>query len=340
MRTYPTKYGALTAITTAKTYPDGSLRSCMVNQENRLTTPVGEIIPQYRSAEFGERQKKHRSSLDFFENGELKSASLDRPALLNTPIGPMKAELVTFYQDGTLNRVFPLNGLIDGFWSETNERDLAEVLELELPTGPIRAKVISLHFYPGGSLKSVTLWPGEVITVETPLGPISCRTGISFYEDGTVRSLEPSRAVELSTPIGPIKAYDPDIIGMHADQNSVQFSPTGALTAVSTIHSGVVAVLPSGVEYRIEPYEQESYIDPAQWSTVPMKIFFTPELVQLRAEKEFEFPLSGCQFSTFARERVLQATCKDCPDDETCCQNGGPGVGDSGTCCGGGGCGG
>ena len=340
MKTYPTKYGDLKSIATAKTYPNGRLRSCMLNGETRLATTIGEIVPQYRSAEFGERQKKYRSSLDFYDNGEIKSASLDRAALLRTPLGPMKAELVTFYQDGTLNRIFPLNGLIDGFWSETNERDLAEVLEIVLPGGSIRAKVISLHFYPSGAVKSITLWPGEVVTVNTPLGPVLCRTGLAFYENGAVRSVEPSRAIELETPVGPIMAYDPDIIGMHADQNSVQFSPNGELTAVSTIHSGIIASLPEGREYRIEPFERESYIDAAQWTTVPMTVVFTAEYVRLKAEKTYEFSLSDCTFSTFTRERVWQATCKDCPDDETCCKNGGPGVGDTGTCCGGGGCGG
>ncbi|MCH8476191.1 MAG: hypothetical protein LAT55_13300 [Opitutales bacterium] len=340
MKTYQTKYGELKDITTALSYPNGALKSCMVNQENCLQTPVGEIIPQYRSAEFGERQKKHRSSLDFFADGQLKSAALDRATPIATPIGPVKAELVTFYQDGSVNRVFPLNGLIDGYWSETNERDMAEVMEVNLPNGRIRAKVIGLHFYPNGTIKSVTLWPGEVVELETPLGPFRCRAGVAFYEDGSVRSVEPAKPVELPTPIGLIKAYDPEIIGMHADQNSVQFSPAGLLTAVTTIHTGLQVETPLGEKIGIEPYEIESYIDPSQLSTVPMKIGFSEDRVFVKARETYDFALGECQFSPFERERVLQATCKDCPDDETCCQNGGPGVGDSGTCCGGGGCGG
>ena len=113
-----TRYGALAGISNSMTYKDGSLKSCMLNAENRIQTPVGEIIPQYRVAELGERQKKHRSSLSFFESGQIKSASLDRMMPLQTPIGVFKTEFVTFYEDGSVNRLFPLNGHIDGYWSE------------------------------------------------------------------------------------------------------------------------------------------------------------------------------------------------------------------------------
>ena len=82
---------------------------------------------------------------------------------------------------------------------------------------------------------------------------MTCRAGISFYETGAVHSFEPPEPLTCPRPIGPIKAYDPDIIGMHADQNSVQFSPSGDLIAVSTLQSGVRATLSSGEEYEIQP---------------------------------------------------------------------------------------
>ena len=61
-----TRYGTLSGISNSMTHPDGSLQSCILNAENRIQTPAGEIIPQYRMAELGERQKKYRSSLGFF----------------------------------------------------------------------------------------------------------------------------------------------------------------------------------------------------------------------------------------------------------------------------------
>lgn len=335
METHPTNYGELKGITSATHYKSGGLKSCMVNQKNCLQTPFGDIVPQYRSAEFGERQKKHRSSLDFFEDGQIKSAALDSQAELDTPIGPIKAELVTFYPEGSINRIFPLNGLIDGYWSENNEREIAELMDFDLPIGQFRAKVISIHFYPSGALKTLTIWPGQVIQLQTPLGQIACRAGFSLYEDGSLRSAEPASIVEIPTPIGLIKAYDPEIIGMHADQNSLQFSKTGTLSALTTIHSGICTKDSSGEETRVEPYEADSYVDPTQLRTVPMKIEFSPENVRIEAREFYEYELSACQFASFAHQRVSRAVCNGCPNDDTCCQNGGEGVGESGGCCGG-----
>jgi hypothetical protein len=332
MKTHTTNYGEITGITNSLNYASGALKSCMVNQKNILVTPVGELIPQYSPAEFGERQKKHRSSIDFFENGQIKSAALDKQTPLKTPIGEVKAELVTFYKDGSINRIFPLNGLIDGFWSEANEREMADVLEFNLSIGLIQAKVIAIHFYPSGALKSLTLWPGEGMDLNTPLGPIACRAGVSLYEDGTLRSVEPASPVELPTPVGLVKAFDPDIIGMHADNNSLQFNPEGALTAITTIHTGIHVIGPDGKEIDIEPYEAPSHIDPEQLRTVPMKLSFTPESVHIEARQSYDFRLNEYQFAQFNHKRVVKAVCAGCPDDDTCCQNGGEGVGESGGC--------
>jgi len=325
METMETSYGALAGITTSTIYKSGSLKSCILNAENRIPTPVGEIIPQYRIAEFGERQKKYRSSLSFHENGQIKSAALDKQMPLQTPLGTFKAELVTFYESGAINRIFPLNGQIDGFWSEQNEGELAEVLDFDLPVGQFSAKIIGLHFYPSGALKSLTLWPGQRVTIQTPAGPILARTGFSLYEDGSVRSVEPARPVELPTPIGLIKAFDSEIIGMHADQNSLQFSSGGTLLSVKTVHTGIRVAGGDGTETRIEPLETESLIDMEQMRTVPMQIDFKEDHIQIIAGQTHHFETGTCQFSTFDRVRVLRETCggcSGCSGGNACCQNG------------------
>ncbi|WP_269523910.1 hypothetical protein [Coraliomargarita parva] len=331
METLETNYGSLAGISSPMTYPDGCLKSCMFTEANRIETPVGALIPQYRTAGFGERQKKHRSALTFFKNGQIKAAALDEQMPIQTPLGLIKAELVTFYEDGSVNRVFPLNGQIDGFWSEQQEGELAEFHEFDLPVGKISAKVISIHFYPGGELKTLTLWPGQRVTVESPAGPILTRTGFSLYEDGSLRSVEPARPVELPTPIGLIKAFDSEIIGMHADQNSVQFSPEGTLVSVKTVHTGIRVAGPGKVETRIEPLEAASLIDIEQMRTVPMQIDFSEGSVRIAADKVYEFASADYQFSTFDRARVLRETCggcsggggecSGCTGGDSCCQN-------------------
>lgn len=321
----------LAGVVTASHYASGAMKSCMLNAENRIETPAGELVPQYRTAEFGERQKKHRSSLDFHENGLVKSVALDRQSPVKTPVGVVMAELVTFYEDGAVNRVFPLNGQIDGFWSEQHEREMAETLEFELPVGRVSAKIISLHFYPDGALKTLTFWPGERVTVETPLGPVLARAGLSLYENGALRSVEPSRPVELPTPIGLVRAFDPEIIGMHADQNSIQFTSAGELASIKTIHTGVQVTGEDGVPRLIEPYEAASFTDPTQLRTVPMQLDFEPGAVTITAQAKETFATDEFRFVTFDRERVLRESCGGCSGGDGCC---GGGCGDEG-CCGG-----
>lgn len=319
-----TRYGSLKGISTFSSYPDGKLMSCMLHAENRLQTSVGEIIPQYRVAEVGERQKKHRSSLDFYENGQIKSAALDSAMPLKTPLGTYEAELVTFHEDGSLNRLFPLNGKVDGFWSEKREGEMAKVMHFDLPVGKFSAKIINLTFHPSGSLRSLTLWPGQKITISTPAGPMSVRKGFSLYVDGSVRSVEPTAPFELDTPIGRIKAFDAEMLGMNADRNSIHFSPTGRLVSVKTIHSGVRVQAADGTEHIIEPLETSSLIEMTAMRTVPMQIDFEADKVILSAKQQHCFDLATHRFATFDRSKVIRemcSSCAGCDGGDDCCRN-------------------
>ena len=288
------------------------MQSCILEAENRIQTPVGEIIPQYRVAELGERQKKYRSSLGFFENGQIKSASLDRAMPLQTPLVLFAAELVTFYENGVMNRLFPLNGQVDGYWSEKKEGEMAKVFDFDLPVGKFSAKIISLHFYRSGALKSLTLWPGQRITIETPVGPMRVRTGFSLHEDGALRSVEPFLPVDLATPVGRVKAFDAEMLGMNADQNSIQFSPTGTLTSVKTIHTGLLVTSAARVTTIIEPLETTSLIDITEMRTVPMQISFTESMVTVIAKDTHRFDRANHTFETFEREQVIRESCSSC----------------------------
>lgn len=319
-----TRYGTLSGISNSMTYPDGSVQSCILEAENRIQTPVGEIIPQYRMAELGERQKKYRSSLGFFENGQIKTASLDHAMPLRTPLGVFEAELVTFYENGAMNRLFPLNGQVDGYWSEKKEGELATVLDFDLPVGKFSAKIISLHFYRSGALKSLTLWPGQRITITTPVGPMRIRTGFSLYEDGSLRSVEPSVAVELDTPVGRVKAFDAEMLGMNADQNSIQFNPAGSLISLKTIHTGLRVISAAQVETIVEPLETTSLIDISEMRTVPMQIDFSESTVRVVAKNTYSFDLATHTLETFDRAKVIRESCSSCAGcdgGESCCQN-------------------
>jgi hypothetical protein len=324
MDTIETTYGTVSGIADRATYAGGAVKSCRVAAENRLQTPFGEIIPLYRMAELGERNKKDRRSLGFFENGRIKSIALDQAMPLQTPLGLIKAEAVSFHENGAINRLFPLNGQIDGYWSERKEAELAEPMDFDLPVGKFRAKVISLHFYPSGVLKSLTLWPSERLTIHTTTGPMRVRKGFSLHEDGTLRSLEPAKVEELDTPIGTVKAFDAEMVGMSADLNSIQFAPFGALLSVKTIHTGLRVRHADGNETLIEPFETISRIDDEGMRTVPMQIDFGAGKVRVVAQHTHNFDMAHTTITTFPRGRVIReacSSCAGCDGGDGCCQN-------------------
>lgn len=317
-----TKYGALMGVAHFDTYADGQLRSCILQEENVIETRSGRFIPQYAEDEFGDRQKKHRCSLSFHPNGELKSAALQHPASIQTPLGAFDAELVTFYENSGVNRIFPLNGLVNGFWSENQERTMAKRLDFDLPVGKFSAKVIAIHFYPGGALKSLTLWPGETIRIRTPIGEMAVRAGFSLYENGCVKSVEPARPTEIDTPLGRVTAFDPDIIGMHADQNSVQFSPTGELLSLKSLATGITATGPDGTQTRLEPLELESLLDASDTRIVALKIDFREHEIDVTALQTTTFDRLTHQFATFPVEVRLTSGCGGCANcDGSCGEN-------------------
>lgn len=324
MDSIATTFGTVSGIADRTTYADGGLQSCRLSTENRLHTPVGELIPLYRTAELGERNKKDRRSLAFFENGALKSIALDQSMPLQTPLGPIHAEAVSFYESGALNRVFPLNGQIDGYWSERKEAELAVPMDFDLPVGKFSAKVISLRFYPSGALRSLTLWPSERITIHSPLGPVRVRKGFSLYESGALRSFEPAKVEEVPTPFGLLKAFDAEMVGMSADTNSIQFTADGTLSSVKTTHTGLRVTTAHGIGMRIEPFETISRIDDVGGRTVPMQIDFSPGRLKVIAQRTHLLDLTQCTVEAFPRERVLRESCSSCSGCEGgagCCQN-------------------
>lgn len=316
-----TKYGALRGVSHFDSYADGKLRSCMLREENMIDTRCGRFIPQYCTDESGDRQKKHRSSLSFHPNGEIKSAALQHPAPIQTPLGIFDAELVTFYEDNCVNRLFPLNGLVNGFWSETQERAMAKALDFDLPLGKFSAKVIAIHFYPGGALKSLTLWPGEIIRIQTPIGEMAVRAGFSLYENGCVKSVEPARPTEIDTPLGVITAFDPDVIGMHADQNSVQFTPSGELLSLRSLATGIAATGPDGRQTRLEPLELESLLDASETRIIALKIDFREHEIDVTALQTTTFDRHTHQFATFPVEVNLTSGCGGCAESAEGCSD-------------------
>ncbi|AKB78754.1 hypothetical protein MSHOH_2271 [Methanosarcina horonobensis HB-1 = JCM 15518] len=300
-------------ITSFTTYDNGELNECKLNDYNLIHTKYGDFVPQYGDPGIRRKQLK---ALSFYKNGKVKSISLEQQTEVNTSIGTFPAELVTFFEDGSLNSLFPLNGQISGFWSEEDEGALAQKYDFTFPFGSFNVKIIGLRFYPGGKVRSLILWPTETITINTPAGKIPIRTGFKLFEDGSIESVEPAKPVPVETPIGSINVYDANALGIDADKNSLGFDRNGRLTSLATFD--IISVKKSNGERKIifpklKPGLMEDY------EKVPVKLFFGEDSVTIDdGMRATEYSISECIFKITGGDYTETTTCGDCSKCKGC----------------------
>ncbi len=270
MKSFETKYGMIKGIEKYTLYADGSLRDCCCTEEIRLVTPYGLCTPHY---EIREARHKERCSISFYPSGILKSVYLQEPAMLRTPMGNNKAEFVTFYEDESICRIFPLYGQISGFWSEEEEMELLYKTNKSINGITFDHKITCFCFYPSGNVRSLTLATGEKIMISLGDRKIKARIGISFYETGEVKSLEPYEPAAVDTSAGILLAYDNTAVGIHGDDNSLQFTKEGLVKSLKTIFSGL-SIVKENETIEILPQKRRSLLDPDRFETVPIKISF------------------------------------------------------------------
>lgn len=255
---------------------DGSVDSLQPLEECIIETSIGELTPIYLIEDHG---RKKLTPVKFHKNGSVKSVSLQTPYTVKTGIGEIKAELITFYPDGSLCRIFPLNGKLSGYWGETDEYKLAESVEIPTGIGTLKTKPINYQFYSTGSLKSMTLWPGERISVKTPEGELKIRKGLSFFKDGSIQSCEPAEPLQVSTPIGKIRAFDPLPEGMDGNRNSLVFNESGEVCSLTTTLDSIRTVDNLGLKTVFSPHLKESLCSDKDFVTQPLKIGFDEQMV-------------------------------------------------------------
>ncbi|NTV45141.1 MAG: hypothetical protein HGB11_01130 [Chlorobiales bacterium] len=293
MTTVKTLYGEISGVEFQTLFSNGKVDGCLVSMPNLLKTPYGDLVPQYVTEDLGRRSIK---PVYFNKDGTLKSIALQMQTPIQTSVGIVPAELVTFYKNGKLRRIFPLDGQITGFWTDKNEFELAEAIEIDSPVGKLKAKFIGIQFYESGALKSLTLWPGQKLTIPTRFGEVKVRTGIAFYENGSIRSFEPDRAVDVLTPIGKLSAYDSEPVGIHGDLNSLQFTENEEVEALSTTEYEVLVTTPDGITHVFYPGEKHSLCSDAVKVVVPMQIQFQGGMVTFTNGRQESFELAKCRF--------------------------------------------
>lgn len=227
----PTNTLDLRGITSHTTYADGSIEDCSVNERNVIHTSCGDMVPHFSRPD---ARSKDLKSVSFYESGAIRSIALDSQTDVGTPIGLFPAELVTFFEDGVVDTVFPLNGQLGFNWSEADEKKLAEPYSFGFSFGTVTAKIIGIRFYHSGEVKSLIFWPDEAISLDTPAGIFPARTGLRLHQTGQLESFEPAAPITLHTPIGVMSCYDVNALTIDADENSVRFDTEGNLTHVTT----------------------------------------------------------------------------------------------------------
>lgn len=226
-----TKYGVLEDCKEVTYHKNGTLATAFTHMPTKLKTPVGKITLAYN---FSSERRKYIPSAKFFNDGTLQAINLNKQLTIKTPVGNFLCEYISFYPSGVPHRLLHLNGKLSGYWSETQETALAQTTVLNLPCGLIQTKIMTLNLYATGIISSITLFPGMVISVSTSIGYVKTRIGISFYPNGALKSLEPAAPTNVQTPIGTIRAFDTNPIGVTGDKNSLCWDENGLLCSCMT----------------------------------------------------------------------------------------------------------
>lgn len=316
MKNITTRYGILKGLTYVDLYPDGSVKDCVLTKENELKTPYGDFIPQFEDD--GVRRKQVKP-LSFYRNGNLKSISLQNPVEVMTSAGVLPAEFITFYESGSIRRVFPLDGKLSGYWDEADEYKLAGDFEFNFAFGKLRQKVIGIHFYENGAIKSLTFWPKATFTIQTPVGPAAVRIGIALYPDGMLKSYEPAKPTDVDTPVGKITAYDSKALGIHGDSNSLRFSEDGRIEQVVTSVNRIEVTDKCGRQHIYEPGAKPALFNGAAKELVPLSVQFYGSKVRFNNSIEDEYDIAECTFSVGSCRLQPPNPCSSCSGCAECC---------------------
>ena len=280
-----------------------------------VITKYGTFVPQY---EENNVRHKYTKSLSFYQNGNIKSIALNEQSDVKTKIGTFPAELITFYENGTIKRLFPLNGKITGYWTEENEYELAEEFTFTFAFGTFTKKIISLQFYESEDIKSITFWPKNTVKIETPIGGISVRVGLALYQSGMLKSVEPSKPTPIDTPIGVINAYDPNVIGISGDTNSLNFYEDGKLKSLVTSVNIIEVTNQNGEKSMFKPKLKPNLFDNEVMDIVPLAVEFYEDKVKINNSIENEYEINKYSFEIRKFYTNVKKSCSNCASCTSC----------------------
>jgi len=312
MSSYLTQYGELKAISTFETYPDGQLKDCVLNERVDFNTPLGLLTPQYEHAGI---RRKRIYSVSFFQNGKVSRIALNEQTEVETPLGKFPTELITFYESGSIKRLFPLNGQISGYWDEDDEYNLAHEFNFNFSFGSFKTKIIGIHFYENGTIQSLTLWPKETIVIKTPIGEQSVRIGLSLHPGGSIKSFEPANPINIITPIGLINSFDTTANGIIGDKNSLNFMENGMIKSLTTISTKITVISHNNITKIYSPIQLID-VDEEEISFQPLQIEFVHDKVLFNGQDEYTIRENHFKIEPY--DKPAQDSCSDCASCTQC----------------------
>ncbi|HWP96760.1 MAG TPA: hypothetical protein VN426_07905 [Syntrophomonadaceae bacterium] len=310
MSAVATKYGPLHGLSSAEFYLEGTLKECVLQELNEVATPWGVLVPQYSDSDV---RRKYTSSMGFYQNGAIRRISLNQQTSISTPVGVFPAELLTFYESGNLKRLFPLNGKLSAYWSEEDEYKLAREFDFQFIFGSFKKKIMAIHFYESGAVKSLTFWPQDSLAVQTPVGEVEVRIGISLHVNGRIRSLEPRTPMTVHTPIGDIRAFHADTQGIHGDDNSLVFDEDGSICSLVTSSDMIVVSDGEGKKSVFAPGFKDRGT-----SITPLRIDFCSGLVRIGNGKKNQYEINRHRFFIHHLPGIINHNCDTCSGCNAC----------------------
>jgi hypothetical protein len=313
-RTIQTPYGILGGVDSFTCHPKGELLGVKLSEKNMIVTQAGEMIPAYTE----HARRKNKPSVEFDKQGMVISVALEKQQEVLTPIGELPAELVKFYSTGELHRVFILDGQLSGFWSEEDEKKLNISLTFDLGFAEFQGMINGICFYKSGDIKSITLFPGEVAKILTPMGMVETKVGVSLYESGNLKSVEPADPVLLPTPIGRLTAYDPDQNGINADRNSLSFTENGEIKSLITCDHSIYVQTDDEEMKKYSPHVKVHPLYDELLAVSGIQIEFLMETGEVMIDHDkYDLELCGFTIEPFVRPG-LHCSPSDCANCSLC----------------------
>lgn len=304
MNYYLEGYGELKGITSMERYDSGKVEYFQLEDKNVININGISYIPRYT---IDNERKKEFPSIRLYESGKIKSLDLEEKIMISVEAGVFYAEKVVFYESGEIKRLFPLNGKINGYWSEADEYGLAEEYSFDFKFAKFKAKVISVQLFRNGNIKSITLWPKEKIKINHNDKVINVRTGFSMYEDGRLKTCEPDTPVNIFTPIGEIEAYDKNNIGIHGENNSLKFNKNGSVSALTTSSNIIKIINRKGEAMIYSPKEIFLYANSEVMDLITVTLQFTDEEVIINGLHKYKIKENNFIIEQFGEKKLTLA---------------------------------